>query len=393
MIRLNSRISRVEESGTFKMKRLAAERRAAGKDVFDLSVGETGYQTPAHITDAIKTALDEGKTTYTAVPGLPELRKVASQYLKATYDLEYGPSEILISNGGKQSIYSCLDVVLEPDEKVVFFAPYWVSYPSMVTLSGGQSVVVNTSIDSGYKITTRNIEEALKHGPRFIIINNPNNPTGVVMSPQDLKPLAEYLESSDCLIIADEVYDRLVHSGCGYRPIVSVLPRLRDRIVTVHTLSKNYSMAGLRIGYAFGPEHVIAAMSKHQGQITSNVCSVVQYGAIAALNGPKDFIRPMVDSYERRISKITEMLDGSKNLRVCYRPDASFYLFIRMDALVDRTGKSGEDICMDLVNEVGVVTVPGSAFGEDKAFRIGVGMDEELLYEGIRRLIEYTDKM
>lgn len=387
---VNSRLKRVKPSETLAVKARAAELIAQGRSIIDLSTGEPDIDTPQHIKDAASDALKRGKTKYTAVPGIPELRSAIAKKLTDENGLHVDANSVIVTNGGKQAIYSFFDCVLEPGDEVVIIAPYWVSYPAMVELCGGKPVVVTTRAEDGFKISPQALAGVMTSRTRCVIVNSPSNPTGVTYSKQELAALGAVIATSNALILSDEVYEKIVFGDFQFSSFVQACPALESRTVTVNAFSKSYSMTGWRVGYAAGPKEIIAAMGRHQSQTTSNVCTASQYGALAALNGSHDFIKAMLINFERRFAVAIETLNTTPGLRIHRRPEGAFYLFVDAsrffaDKLVPGVNNSA-GLANYLLEAAGVAVVPGEAFGDDRSFRISVAASDENVREGVRRI-------
>jgi len=393
---LNTLIKTVKQSETLAVKAKAAELKAQGKSVVDLSTGEPDFDTPDFIKEAAYKALREGKTKYTAVAGIPELRQAVAAKFQRENQIAATPETVIVTNGGKQAIHEAFEVCLNPGDEVIVPAPYWVSYPPMIELAGGKPVIVKTRGEDGYKLSPADLEKALTPRTRMVIINSPSNPTGGAYTKEELKDLSTLLKSRDILIMSDEVYEKIVYGDFKFHSFAQAVPELADRTITINAFSKTFSMTGWRIGYATGPKEIISAMGKFQGQTTSNISSFSQYAAIAALQGSQDFLKGVVAQYGARMRRAIEGLGTDSGLSVPVMPEGAFYLFIRIEDLVKRSkGKlSGSvETATRLIEQQGVAVVPGDAFGDDGAIRISVAAADDQVEEGIRRIVAFAKGM
>ena len=327
----NDLISSLKPSATLAVKTKASQLKAAGREIVNLGAGEPDFDTPDFIKDAAIEALRAGYTKYTPVPGLPALRSAIAQKISAEIGSEYSTDNIVVTNGGKQAIHECLEVVLNPGDEVIIPAPFWVSYPDQVLLAGGKPVVVQTGHAQGYKMTADQLEAAITDKTRMLIINSPSNPTGAVYNEQELLAIAEVVRKHSLLVLSDEVYDKLLFPEAQYASIASIAPDLKEQIILINAFSKTYAMTGWRIGYAVAAAEIAKAIAKFQSQTTSNVSTIAQHGAIAALSGPQDFIaeRNLVFNARRKLA--AEMIEDTPGISLPFLPDGAFYLFIRID--------------------------------------------------------------
>lgn len=388
----NARARNLQPSETLAVKAKAAALKAAGRTIFDLSAGEPDIDTPEHIKAAAVEALKQGKTKYGNVSGNPELREAIAQKLSTENGLPTKPDEVIVTNGGKQALYSLFQVSIEPGDEVIFPAPFWVSYPPMVELAGGKPVIVPTTARNRFKITPAELQAHLTPKTRWVVLNSPSNPTGIGYSADEMCALGAVIGGSQSGVISDEVYEKLCFDSFTFRSFGAVCPELRDRTVTVNAFSKTYSMTGWRVGYAAGPKEIVDAMGRHQSQTTSNVCTIAQAAAFAALKGSHDFIRPMVESFRRRINIAKEILSGAPLLTLAGEPDGAFYLFIRCEQLLSTPSgaKLGGSAALAnaLLETGGVAVVPGQAFGDDRAFRISISSSDKNVEGGMTALVK-----
>lgn len=389
---LSATLSRVKPSPTIAVTNKAAELKAAGKDVIGLGAGEPDFDTPQHIKDAATRAIAEGKTKYTAVDGIPELKQAICAKFKRDNDLTYTPSQVTVSSGGKQVLYNALMATLNEGDEVVIPAPYWVSYPDMVLLAGGTPVIAEASLQTGFKLTADQLEAAITDKTKWLIFNSPSNPTGAGYTWDELKELTDVLmRHPHVWVMSDDMYEFLVYDGFKFCTPAQVEPRLYERTLTTNGVSKAYAMTGWRIGYAAGPVELIAAMRKVQSQSTSNPCSVSQYAALEALNAPHDFIAPNNEIFVRRRNMVVEMLNAAKGIS-CPTPDGAFYVYPSIAECIGKTSAAGtlikddETFATALLEETGVAVVFGAAFGLSPNFRVSYATSDENLREACTRI-------
>jgi len=392
MIKLSNRVRNVKPSATLTITAKAAELRARGKNIISLSVGEPDFDTPRAACEAGKRAIDEGFTRYTAVPGIPELRAAVAEKFRRDNDLDYEAEDTLVSTGGKQCIYNMLMAMINPGDEVIIPAPYWVSYPDMVLLANGAPVIVNTSAETGFKLTASQLEAAITDRTRLLIINSPSNPTGMAYSADDLAALGEVLRKyPDIAIATDDMYEKILFDGRTFATFAQVNPDLKERTITFNGVSKAYCMTGWRIGFCAGPRHLIKAMAKIQGQSTSNPNSIAQKAALAALTGPTDALEEMVRTYESRRSWLVDRLNAIPGMH-CLIPDGAFYVFPSVAGWMGRKTSNGTEltddvvICEWLLEEVGVALVPGTAFGTPDFVRISYAVSQDVLEDAVKRI-------
>lgn len=391
---LNSRIQQIKPSATLAVKAKATELKRQGREVIDLSCGEPDIDTPEHIKEAMCDALRKGKTKYTDVAGILELRSALSNKFKNENQIDADPSSVVITNGGKQALYELFDVILNEGDEVIVPAPYWVSYPPMIEMCRGNSVIVRCGIDTDYKITPEALERALAPTTKAIILNSPSNPTGMGYSAEELKALGEVLKRHHALIISDEVYEKVVFKGYKFTSFAAANPDLAERTITINAFSKSFSMTGWRVGYATGPKAIIQSMAKHQSQTTSNINTPAQYAAIAALEGPTEFLKEAVENFERRTDVALHLVKDAKGIDVPKRPDGAFYLFLRLDELKEKGLISGStEFATQLMEKAGVAVVPGIEFGDDGAVRISTAASDETVKNGVQKICEFAESL
>ena len=387
-MKLAARVSRVSPSLTLAIAAKAKAMQAEGIDVCSFSAGEPDFPTPKHICEAAKTALDEGKTRYGAVAGEPKLRSAIANKLRIDNNLNYQAENIIVTNGGKFSLYNLMQVLIEPGDEVIIPAPYWLSYPEMVKLAGGTPVVVNTLAENDYKITPEQLKQAITPQSKLFIFNSPSNPTGAVYTPDEVRALAAVILDSDLLVVADEIYEKILYDGVKHLSIGAVNSEIFARTITSSGFAKSHSMTGWRVGYAAAPLEIIEAMSKIQGHSTSNVCTFAQYGAIAALESSQECVQKMLKAFTTRRTFMYEAIQAIPRLS-CPKPDGAFYLFID----ISQTGKTSLEFCNALLESKQVAAVPGIAFGMDNCIRFSYATDLNTIEQGIERLTEFIGSL
>ncbi|MBY5972755.1 pyridoxal phosphate-dependent aminotransferase [Ferrimonas balearica] len=394
---LSDTLARVKPSPTIMMTNKTLELKAAGRDVIGLSAGEPDFDTPDNIKEAAVAAIAAGKTKYTSVDGIPELKRAVCAKLKRDNGLDYEPAQVSIGTGGKQVLYNALMATLNPGDEVIIPAPYWVSYPDMVLLAGGEPVIIEGPLETGFKITPQALEAAITPRTKWLIFNSPSNPTGAGYSWDELKALTEVLmRHPQVHILSDDMYEHLVYDDFTFCTVAEVEPGLYDRTLTVNGVSKAYAMTGWRIGYAAGPVELIGAMRKIQSQSTSNPCTISQWAALEALEGTQDFIAPNNRLFKRRRDIVVEMLNAIPGI-TCPKPDGAFYVYPSIAGLIGKTSKGGTLIDNDeafataLLEENDVAAVFGAAFGLSPNFRISYATSEENLIEACTRIQAFCD--
>jgi len=372
---------------TIAISSLARDLKAEGKDVLSFSAGEPDFGTPQKIKDEAIKAINDGFTQYTAVPGIPELLKAVAGKLKRENGLEYAPSDIIVSNGAKQSLFNLFQAVINPGDEVIIPAPYWVTYPELVIYSEGKPVIIETDEKSGFKITAEQLKNAITPKTKMIVLTSPSNPTGSVYSKEELESLAEVLKGTDIIVASDEMYEKLVY-GIDFIATASISEDMYQRTVTINGLSKSVAMTGWRFGYLASPNKaLIAAMNNLQSQSTSNINSITQKAAIVALNGEVDAeIEEMRQAFDERAAEAVKLFNEIDGLSVL-KPDGAFYLFVNTKEI------SNDSIafCKELLQETGVAVVPGIGFGAEGYFRFSFATDIETIREGISRIKKFVE--
>ena len=389
---LSDTLARVKPSPTIAVTNKARELKEAGKDVIGLGAGEPDFDTPQNIKDAAKRAIDQGKTKYTAVDGIPELKAAICAKFKRENGLTYTPGQISVGTGGKQILYNALMATLNPGDEVIIPEPYWVSYPDMVLLAGGTPVPVMAGIETDFKLTPAQLEAAITPKTKWFIFNSPSNPTGAGYTVAELKGLTDVLmRHPQVWVMSDDMYEHLVFDDFKFATPAEIEPGLYDRTLTCNGVSKAYAMTGWRIGYAAGPTALIKAMGTIQSQSTSNPCSVAQYAAVEALNGPQGFLAENKALFQRRRDLVVLMLNQAKGIK-CPRPEGAFYVYPDISGCIGKTSQGGTKISDDetfataLLEETGVAVVFGAAFGLSPNFRVSYATSESALEEACRRI-------
>ncbi|MCG6901040.1 MAG: pyridoxal phosphate-dependent aminotransferase [Rhodobacter sp.] len=389
---LSATLDRVKPSPTIAISTKAGELKAAGQDVISLGAGEPDFDTPQHIKDAAVAAIAAGKTKYTAPDGIPELKQAVCAKMKRDHGLDYTPAQVSVGTGGKQILYNALMATMNPGDEVVIPAPYWVSYPDMVLLAGGTPVIAEASIQTGYKLTPDQLEAAITPKTKWLIFNSPSNPTGAGYTREELKGLTDVLlRHPHVWVMTDDMYEHLVFDDFKFSTPAEIEPKLYDRTLTCNGVSKAYAMTGWRIGYAAGPQPLIAAMRKIQSQSTSNPCTISQWAAVEALNGPHDFIAENNAAFVRRRDLVVGMLNETPGIR-CPKPEGAFYVYPSIADCIGKTSAGGARIVDDeafataLLEETGVAVVFGAAFGLSPNFRISYATSDAELRDACTRI-------
>ena len=396
MAQLSNRLNRLAPSATLAMSQKSSEMKAQGIDVINMSVGEPDFNTPDHIKAAAKKAVDDNYSRYSPVPGYPDLRKAISAKLKNENGLDYSPSEVLVSNGAKQSVCNTIMALVNEGEEVIIPAPYWVSYPQMVKLAGGEPVIVNAGFEQNFKMTPEQLEAAITPKTRMLILCSPSNPTGSVYSQQELAALAEViLRHEDLFVLADEIYEHINY--VGEHASIAKVEGMRERAIIVNGVSKAYAMTGWRIGYIAAPEWIVKGCNKLQGQYTSGPCSVSQKAAEAAYTLDQECVETMRQAFQRRRDLIVELAKDIPGLEVNV-PEGAFYLFPKCSSFFGKTdGKhtisNSTDFAMYLLEEGHVATVGGDAFGDPECFRMSYATSDDNIREAMRRIKETLAKL
>jgi aspartate aminotransferase len=396
---ISDSLNRIQPSATIAVSTKARQLKAQGRDVVSLSAGEPDFDTPQNIKDAAKRALDEGKTKYTDVDGIPELKAAIVAKFKRDNGLDYKPSQVSVGTGGKQVLYNALLATLNPGDEVVIPAPCWVSYADIVLLGGGKPVFAETTLENGYKLTAEALEKVITPKTKWFIFNSPSNPTGTAYSASDLKIITDVLlRHPHVWVLTDDMYEHLLYDGLQFATPAQVEPKLYDRTLTMNGLSKAYCMTGWRLGYAAGPEVLINAMRKLQSQSTSNPSSIVQWAGVEALNGPQDFIAEHNKIFVERRDLVVSMLNQAKGIR-CPKPQGAFYVYPSIKAAIGKTSKGGtiiksdEDFVTALLEEESVAVVHGAAFEGSPSFRVSYAASTEALKDACTRIQRFCGNL
>jgi aspartate aminotransferase len=389
-MKLAKRIGKVQPSPTIAIDTKAKAMKAEGIDVIGFGAGEPDFDTPEHIKAAAIAALKEGKTKYTPVGGVNELKDAIIAKLKRDNGLSYTREEILTSCGGKHSLYNIAQVLLEAGDEVIIPAPYWVSYPDQVLLNDAKPVIVPTEEKNGFKITPIELKQAITPNTKIFVLNSPSNPTGAAYSRQDLEALVEVLLNHDILVISDEIYEKIVYDGFKFTSIAQLGEEIKKRTIIVNGASKVFSMTGWRMGFAAGPKEIISAMTKLQGQVTTNINSMTQWAVAAAYNGPQDFLKDWVAEFQKRRDYILERLARLPGVH-CFKPQGAFYVFPNFSSYLGKNGggkvlKTDMDLCDFLLDRARVACVAGSGFGAPGFVRFSYATSMENIREGLDRI-------
>ncbi len=389
---ISDSLNRIQPSATIAISTKAQVMQAEGQNVIGLAAGEPDFETPRNIKDAAIAAINAGKTRYTAVDGIPELKKAIAAKFKRENNLDYKASQVSVGTGGKQILFNALMATVNPSDEVVIPAPYWVSYPDIVMLAGGKPVIVQGDANQGFKLQAADLEKAITPSTKWLILNSPSNPSGAAYSRSEMKALTDVLLlHSHVWVLTDDMYEHLVYDDFQFCTPVEVEPKLYDRTLTMNGVSKSYCMTGWRIGYAAGPETLIKAMAKLQSQSTSNPSSIAQWAAVEALNGPQDFIAEHNKIFVERRDLVVSMLNQAKGIS-CGKPEGAFYVYPSCAGTIGKVAPSGKKIASDadfvseLLASEGVAAVHGAAFGTSPYFRISYATATETLEDACQRI-------
>lgn len=387
MVKLARRIAAMAPSATIAVSERAAKLKAEGKDVIPFAAGEPDRDTPAHIIAAAAEAMKKGYTRYTPTAGIPALRKAISEKLKRDNGLPFGPSEVMVSCGGKHALFNILQTVVDEGDAVLIPSPYWTSYPEMVKAAGGVPVIVGGDPGRDYRVTPEALDQAVTPRTVMLILNSPANPHGVVYPAEELQAIAEWVRKRNLLLLSDEIYEKLIYDGPGHASPAAWIP---ERTIVVNGVSKTYCMTGWRIGYAAGPAGIIKPAIDLQSQMTSNPCSVAQHAALAAIEGDHAFLRELVDDYRRRKNGMVERLRAMPGVSPI-NPQGALYVFVDVSRhygrfFRERPIRSSLDFCEALLDDGYVAAVPGSAFGQDAFIRLTFSIHPDLTKKGLDRI-------
>ena len=392
-------LSRVKPSATIAVAQKARELTAKGRDVISLGAGEPDFDTPDNIKNAAIEAIRRGETKYPPVSGIMPLREAVAAKFKRENNLTYKPEQTIVGTGGKQILFNAFMATLNPGDEVVIPSPYWVSYPEMVAICGGKAVFADTTIDNGFKLTAEALEKAITPRTKWLVMNSPSNPSGAAYTADELKALAKVLlRHPHVWTLTDDMYEHLTYGDFVFHTLAEVEPALYERTLTMNGVSKAYAMTGWRIGYAAGPIQLIKAMDTIQGQQTSGTCTIAQWAAVEALNGPQDFVARNKAIFQARRDLVVSMLNQARGI-TCPTPEGAFYVYPSCAGLIGRKAPSGkviatdEDFVTELLEAEGVAVVHGSAFGLGPNFRISYATSEALLEEACVRIQRFAGSL
>ncbi|WP_133015570.1 pyridoxal phosphate-dependent aminotransferase [Clostridium cuniculi] len=394
---LSRKAQRIEASVTLAITAKAKEMKENGIDVISFGAGEPDFNTPANIINAAIKAMEEGNTKYTNVNGILPLREAICRKFKEDNGLIYKPSQIVVSTGAKQSLANVFLAILNPGDEVIVPNPYWVSYPELIGLADGKAVFVESDETSSYKFTKENLEKVVTEKTKAIILNTPNNPTGTIYNKEELIEIAEFAKKHDLIIVSDEMYEKLIYDGEKHVSIASVSDDAYERTIVINGLSKSYAMTGWRLGYCGASEKIAKLMTNIQSHMTSNVCSITQYAAVEALNGPQDKVKEMIVEFERRRNYMAKTLEEMNNLSII-KPQGAFYIMINIDKCLGKE-INGErindsmDFSAKLLEHEKVAVIPGKAFGLDNYVRVSYATSMESIEKGLERINKFVNKL
>lgn len=399
MIQLSERVKNISPSMTLAISAKANELKAAGEKVINFGVGEPDFNTPAHIIDAAKDAMDKGYTKYVAAAGLPALKNAIVKKFKNENGLDYDPSQIIVSNGAKHSIFNALFATINEGDEVLIPKPYWLTYPEVVKSCGGVPVFIYATARHGYKVTAAQIENMITPKTKMLIFNSPCNPTGAVYTEHEIRAIAEVCLKHDLIVLADEIYEKLIYGGEEHFSIAAVSPEMKERTIVINGVSKSYAMTGWRLGYLACPKELAKAIASFQSHSTSNVNTITQYATIAALEGDDKPMKTMLKAFGERREMMLGILDSLKALGLDYvKPDGAFYIMLLCDKFYGKTYEGKEitgsmDMADMLLTYEKVAVTPGICFGDDDAIRLSYALSKEDLAEGLRRIEEFCKKI
>jgi len=396
-MKLSERTKTIKPAVTLAIAAKAQKLRSEGIDVVNFSAGEPDFDTPERIKQAAVDALRKGMTKYTDVRGIEPLRVAVAEKYQREFGLSYSKDEVLVSCGAKHSLYNVIQAIIDSGDEVVIPAPYWVSYSDMVVLAGGIPKIIHTSEETGFRVRPEQLQDALTSRTRAFVLNSPCNPTGTTYSRDEIFALAAVLQKHDCLILSDDIYEKIVYDGFQFHNVVILNHKLRDRTVIFNGVSKTYAMTGWRIGFALGPAEIIAAAGKIQSQSTSNPTSIAQAGALEAVRGPQNEVTVMVREFQKRRDAIVKRLDGMHGIH-CLRPQGAFYVFPNVSSLFGKTGNGKKfgvpcDVADYLLEQAKVAVVPGEDFGSKEHIRFSYSTSLEDIEKGCKRVREALSKL
>ena len=396
MIKVSDRVKAIAPSMTLAISAKANELKAAGERVINFGVGEPDFNTPEHVCQAAKSALDKGYTKYVAAAGLPALKRAIAKKLKADNNLDYEPSQIIVSNGAKHSIFNAIFAVINPGDEVLMAKPYWLTYPEVVKSCGGIPEYIYAKPRHGYKITAAQLENAITPRTKMFIFNSPCNPTGAVYTEEEIRAIADVCVEHNIVVLADEIYEKLIYGGETHFSIAQCSPEMKDLTIVVNGVSKSYAMTGWRLGYLACPENVAKAIASFQSHSTSNVNTMTQYAAVAALEGDVKPMENMIAAFGERRKLMLEKLEEMKSLNLDYvKPDGAFYVMLLCDKLYGKRYKGMKihgsmDVADMLLTHKQIALTPGVCFGDDDAVRLSYALSAEDMLEGLEKIAEFA---
>lgn len=394
---LSRKAQAIEPSLTLAITAKAKEMKEKGIDVISFSAGEPDFNTPKNIINAAIKAMEDGNTKYTSVNGILQLREAICKKFKDDNGLEYNPSQIVVSTGAKQSLANTFLAILNPGDEVIVSTPYWVSYPELIKLADGKPVFVEGDEKSNYKFTKENLEKAVTAKTKAIVLNTPNNPTGTIYNKEELEVIADFAKKYNIIIISDEMYEKLIYDNENHISIASLSKDAYERTIVINGLSKSYAMTGWRIGYCAASEKIAKLMISIQSHVTSNVCSITQYAALEALNGPQDEITKMINEFEKRRNYMINRIESIDNLSIV-KPKGAFYIMINIENCLGKkiNGKILNDsmeFCASLLENEKLAVIPGKAFGLNNYIRVSYATSMEAIKEGLNRIESFIKKL
>ena len=394
---LSRKAQAIEPSLTLAITAKAKEMKEKGIDVISFSAGEPDFNTPKNIINAAIKAMEDGNTNYTSVNGILQLREAICKKFKDDNGLEYNPSQIVVSTGAKQSLANTFLAILNPGDEVIVSTPYWVSYPELIKLADGKPVFVEGDEKSNYKFTKENLEKAVTAKTKAIVLNTPNNPTGTIYNKEELEVIADFAKKYNIIIISDEMYEKLIYDNENHISIASLSKDAYERTIVINGLSKSYAMTGWRIGYCAASEKIAKLMISIQSHVTSNVCSITQYAALEALNGPQDEITKMINEFEKRRNYMINRIESIDNLSIV-KPKGAFYIMINIENCLGKeiNGKILNDsmeFCASLLENEKLAVIPGKAFGLNNYIRVSYATSMEAIKEGLNRIESFIKKL
>ena len=394
---LSRKAQAIEPSLTLAITAKAKEMKEKGIDVISFSAGEPDFNTPKNIINAAIKGMEDGNTKYTSVNGILQLREAICKKFKDDNGLEYNPSQIVVSTGAKQSLANTFLAILNPGDEVIVSTPYWVSYPELIKLADGKPVFVEGDEKSNYKFTKENLEKAVTAKTKAIVLNTPNNPTGTIYNKEELEVIADFAKKYNIIIISDEMYEKLIYDNENHISIASLSKDAYERTIVINGLSKSYAMTGWRIGYCAASEKIAKLMMSIQSHVTSNVCSITQYAALEALNGPQDEITKMINEFEKRRNYMINRIESIDNLSIV-KPKGAFYIMINIENCLGKeiNGKILNDsmeFCASLLENEKLAVIPGKAFGLNNYIRVSYATSMEAIKEGLNRIESFIKKL